>query len=63
MKTTELNGPPPFLQGVYVQENFDFDKCGSALSEATDLSEPDIPPEDTLYTAPAVGDDVGRRFS
>jgi len=47
MKTTELNGPPPFLQGVYVQENFDFDKCGSALSEATDLSEPDIPPEDT----------------
>jgi len=45
MKKIELDGPPPFLQGVYVRENFDFDKCGSALSEVLSGSQPESPPE------------------
>jgi predicted ATPase len=40
MKTAELSGPPPFLQGVYVRETFDFDKCGSALPQASAHPEP-----------------------
>ncbi len=44
MKTTELSGSPPFLQGVYVREDFDFEKCGSALPEFADLSDSDDPP-------------------
>ena len=46
MKITELNGPPPFLQGVYVRDSFDFDRCGSALSEVPAIAKPDVPPAD-----------------
>ena len=45
MKKIELDGPPPYLQGVYVRENFDFAKCGSALSEDPSNSLPEEPPE------------------
>jgi len=46
MKKLELDGPPPFLQGVYVRENFDFERCGSALSEVPAAAEPELPPAD-----------------
>ena len=45
MKKIELDGPPPYLQGVYVRENFDFAKCGSALSEGLTAPQPESPPE------------------
>lgn len=41
--------PPPFLQGVYVRDSFDFDRCGSALSalsEVPAIAKPDVPPAD-----------------
>ena len=45
MKKIELDGPPPYLQGVYVRENFDFAKCGSALSEDPSTALPEEIPE------------------
>lgn len=50
MKKTELDGPPPFLQGVYVRENFDFERCGSALAETPSPAETDAPPTDSPAT-------------
>lgn len=47
MKKIELDGPPPFLQGVYVRENFEFDRCGSALAQSPEPSPPaDLPADD-----------------
>lgn len=38
MSTTKLNLPAPYLQGVYLRDDFDFERRGSAL-------EPELPPE------------------
>ena len=40
MKKFEPDTPPPFLQGVYVKDDFEFDKCGSALSKQTPAPDP-----------------------
>jgi len=46
MNPFKLDDPPPFLQGVYVREDFDFDMRGSALAEPPSTPEPeDSPPE------------------
>ena len=53
MKKFELDAPPPFLQGVFVREDFEFDICGSALpqhlspTERVD-SQPDLPTKPQL---------------
>ena len=53
MKNFELNTPPPFLQGVFVRDDFKFGICGSAHNKNTDEieqvdSQPDPPPETQL---------------
>ena len=46
MKNFELVDPPPFLQGVYVKDDFEFGKCGSALSQQLPAPEPiEAPPD------------------
>ncbi len=43
MSGSELKFPPAFLQGVYLRDDFDFTKRGSAIPE--EVEEPDVPPE------------------
>ena len=40
MKSFEPDAPPPFLQGVYVKDDFDFSSCGSALKKPLPTPEP-----------------------
>ena len=60
MKKFELDTPPPFLQGVYVRADFEFDRCGSALRQ--DVSDPTpeaqpLPPEEPQLSAMMSDDD------
>ena len=60
MKKFELDTPPPFLQGVYVRDDFEFDRCGSALRQ--DVSDPTheaqpLPPEEPQLSAMMSDDD------
>lgn len=52
MKKFELDAPSPFLQGVYVREDFEFDKCGSALRQDLSPLEPDDDPADDPPDSP-----------
>ena len=60
MKKFELDTPPPFLQGVYVRDDFEFDRCGSALqqhvSDPTPEAQP-LPPEEPQLSAMMSDDD------
>ena len=40
MKNFEPDTPPPFLHGVYVRDDFDFSRSGSALNKNTPTPEP-----------------------
>ena len=46
MSESELKLPPAFLQGVYLRDDFDFDKRGSAIPE--EVEQPTLPPENNL---------------
>ena len=51
MKKFEPDAPPPFLQGVYVRDDFDFGRCGSALNKNHPASEPATPEPDPPATS------------
>ena len=51
MADFKLDLPPAFLQGVYLREDFDFEKRGSAIAAQSQTwaePEPDIPAESTV---------------
>ena len=61
MKKFEPNTPPPFLQGVYVRDDFDFGHCGSALGKQSSPSQPTetqpAPPAEPQLSAMMADDD------
>ena len=60
MKKFELDTPPPFLQGVYVRDDFEFDRRGSALRQQFSNPAPEaqpLPPEKPQLSAMMSDDD------